>query len=216
MAWLQISPGQSVTLRIVDGVLHERITHWVDRTMKDCTGAGCAFCAAGATPKKKFWLSCQVAGVDTTWEFTGSVLDQLNALLPGADKRAGAVVTVQRIGEGLATRYVVTGAAGAGSVAGPTAASGGFDHSGVVVALLAALAEKIPPGSAAVEEIVEGVKAVLGSEEYLDMVSGHVSGWVMGALTGDSVWRGGLVGAIARQIEDGLAESHGGVPEGVL
>ena len=153
-------------------------------------------------------MSCEVGGVATTWEFPGAVLDQLNALLPGADKRAGAVVEVTRQGEGLATRYTVTGAVGPGVGDVQVPAGHGLDHDGVVSSLLQALAMKIPAASVDVDAVVEGVKAVLGSAEYLDMVGDQVAACVMLSLTSDKVWPGGLIGALAEQIEEGLAESQ--------
>lgn len=113
MSWLIINPNTRVNLKLLEGVIHERKSHWVDRSSKDCSGNGCIYCAAGSKPKSRFYLAVNDGQTDNTWEFPASVRDQLVNILGGPDKIAGASVTVYRAGEGLQTRYSVESAAAA-------------------------------------------------------------------------------------------------------
>ncbi len=124
MSWLIINPNTRVNLKLLEGIIHERKSHWVDRSSKDCSGNGCIYCAAGSKPRVRFYLAVNDGQTDNTWEFPAAVRDQLVNILGGPDKIAGASVTVFRAGEGLQTRYSVESAAAASAQKSTPAGTG--------------------------------------------------------------------------------------------
>lgn len=114
MAWLAIANHQTVTVRLTEGLMHQRRSHWVDRSSHECLGAECIYCKGGAKPRVRYFIAVQCAGQEYTWEFPATVEQQLVSALGGPDKILGGVVSVEREGEGLATRYrIVSVASGA-------------------------------------------------------------------------------------------------------
>lgn len=174
MAWLTIADGATVTMRLGEGLMHQRRSHWVDRTSHECAGADCVYCKGGAKARVRYFMAATVAGVGYTWEFPGAVQDQIVQLLGGPDKVLGALLTVTRHGEGLATRYTITMAATAGAAqeASARALSGvnvPVEH--VPADVVAALAAFQP---VLITEVSNAVWGLLMSAPYLDALSDGV------------------------------------------
>ena len=196
MAWLAIANHQTVTLRLTEGIMHQRRSHWVDRSARECTGESCIYCKGGAKARIRWFMGVESAGELYTWEFPPAVRDHLIEALGGPDRILGGVVSVQREGEGLETRYrivsVASGAVAGGSaqalVAGSPAGSAGALAAPVggvrerqateearvadtATALFSALAAYQPTAVSAVADAVWGL---LMSAPFLDAVSDGV------------------------------------------
>lgn len=107
MAWLTFSPGETKTVRLVDGSVRERRVHWIDRRAHDCVGGDCAFCKAGTSPKTTYPVDTECNGQTAVWEMTGGTYKQFLGLLPDPAHRPGTVLRVTRNGTGPDTRYQV-------------------------------------------------------------------------------------------------------------
>jgi len=164
MAWLVIEPNTRVTLKLVEGVVHEHHTHWVDRSSKECTGPGCVYCNAGSKVRTRYGLSVQKGTEQFTWEFPGNVLDQLVNLLGDADKREGATVRVFRSGSGLDTRYVIEEAVAASAAPAPVQEQAGGDE----------------------WDVADAVWSVVGSGQFLETLGDLIEKHVKKAIVGDA------------------------------
>lgn len=171
MAWLQISPNTRVTLKLLEGIIHERRQHWVDRSSKDCAGEGCVYCGAGSVAKVRFYMNVSKDGSDFTWEFPGGVRDQLVNLLGGPDKIQGATVTVLRAGAGLETRYVIESVAGAGVAVPAQPALRGSVPGGVGSAVGGPAALGAEAGVHWREELLGAIWGQLTSEDLLGLLA---------------------------------------------
>lgn len=174
MAWLAIQPGQTVTLQLTEGIMHQRRSHWVDRSAHECTGATCVYCRGGAKARLRYFIAVQLGQDALTWEFPLVVQDQILNALGGPDKVLGATLSVRRDGEGLATRYSImsVGAASAvGASALPLAPGASVRVENVPADVVAALAAFQP---VLITEVSNAVWGLLMSAPYLDAVSDGV------------------------------------------
>ena len=119
---LLIGAGETKTIQLQAEGYHKRPRHYAGGKFIDCTGAGCALCAAGVRVSDSYAMPISIGGVADEWIFPLGVSQQLDALTQQGNRLLGLVVKVSRTGSGVNTRYQVALLAQPQPVVSPTPA----------------------------------------------------------------------------------------------
>jgi len=104
---LTIGLGETKTIQLQAESYRPRVRHYAGGQFLDCTGAGCALCAAGVRQNQGYALPISIGGVAEEWIFPLGVSQQLDAFTQQGYKLLGLIVKVSRTGSGTQTRYQV-------------------------------------------------------------------------------------------------------------
>jgi len=171
---LRFNPGETKTFQLQAEGYKPYPRHWVGREYKPCSGAGCALCGAGLSPKVDYMIPIAIAGIPESYIFSAGVAQQLDALTQQGQKLLGLMVSVSRSPDRQNTRYQVT-LAGASSPATQSQPVAGFQTAGQVLTKLAEGEVRLDQQSViTANRWVELGYNLLAKKEFMQMVAKEV------------------------------------------
>lgn len=105
--WLRWTSGESKEFQIASVSATRQVRHWIGNSSQDCTGHGCALCAAGARQQIRWTVDCLLGGAPVLWEMSNQVFTMLEDVAEATGTLLGLNVKVIRSGTGRQTRYTI-------------------------------------------------------------------------------------------------------------